>query len=233
MSFDALAPFYAGLEWLAAGSLLQQTRVAFLDELSNRKTILSVGEGHGRFAEACVARFPSAALTCVEQSQGMCTQAQRRLGARADSVTWLTADVREAALDGPYDALVTCFFLDCFSPQSLDEVVDALARVAAPDAVWLIADFSMPAGPAIARARARAAHALMYAFFRSTTSLSARALTPPDAALERNGFRRVGRKHFDWGLLQADCWRRGSQSGQPGGREGGGQHVSAQTPHQR
>ncbi len=209
MSFDHLAPWYPALERLSAGDLLQRARVAFLGELAGCRRILSVGEGHGRFAQACLSRFPLAELSCVEASAGMREQASRRLGAAGQRVIWHAADVRTAKLDGPYDALVTCFFLDCFTPSGLDEVVDLLAAAASPSAVWLVADFSLPPQRGITRLRARTAHALMYAFFALTTSLSARRLTPPDAALERNGFRRVGREHFDWGLLQADCWRRG------------------------
>jgi len=82
------------------------------------------------------------------------------------------------------------------------------AACAARDAVWLVADFAVPAqGPA--RWRARAVHALMYAFFRGAVGLPARRLTPPDALLRWHGFERVREQTFNWGLLRAEVWRRG------------------------
>ena len=58
------------------------------------------------------------------------------------------------------------------------------------------------------RWRARAIHALMYAFFRVATRLPARRHTNPDPFLLRAGFRLRGRRTSEWGLLQADLWQR-------------------------
>jgi hypothetical protein len=120
----------------------------------------------------------------------------------------VTEPVLDWKPEGTYDAIVTCFFLDCFPQPMLDQVVAHLASAAAPDAVWLLADFAIPAQPWVARLRARVAHKIMYGFFRVTTGLPARALASPDEALRRAGFERVGRQDFDWGLLHSDCWQR-------------------------
>jgi ubiquinone/menaquinone biosynthesis C-methylase UbiE len=208
MKFDRLAPHYDWMEALLAGGRLQRVRTAWLDELRGRQRILSAGEGHGRFAAACVARLPEAELTCVEASAGMLARAQRRLGSAAASVRWQHADLLAQEPNGPFDAIVTCFFLDCFPPDTLGTVIAWLTRGATPDALWLVADFALPPrGPA--RWRAQATHALMYAFFRRVAGLPARRLTPPDEGLRAHGFQLVARRDFDWGLLHADLWRRG------------------------
>jgi hypothetical protein len=49
----------------------------------------------------------------------------------------------------------------------------------------------------------------MYLFFRWTTRLPARNLTPPDGLLQECGFTLKSRRIFDWGLLHSDCWARG------------------------
>ncbi|HVU23638.1 MAG TPA: class I SAM-dependent methyltransferase [Opitutus sp.] len=206
-TFDRLAPHYDWLEALTAGPRLQRARTALLDELAGRNRILSVGEGHGRFAAACVARFPDANLTCVEASAGMIARARRRLTAHA-KVTWHHADVLAWLPPAQrFDAIVTCFFLDCFPPRALAAVIDRLAAAATNDARWLVVDFAVPSR-GFARHRARAVHALMYAFFRIATRLPARALTPPDSLLAAHGFRLVRRREFEWGLLRADLWDR-------------------------
>lgn len=207
MNFDRLAPHYDRLEDFLAGDRLQRARTAWLDELRGRARILSVGEGHGKFAAACRARFPQARLTCVEASPAMVARAQGRLGPDAAQVNWHAGDLLAWDGEGPFDAIVTCFFLDCFPPDTLAAVVAALARRAAPDAIWLLVDFTLPAGGP-ARWRARAVHWLMYAFFRPLTGLPARRLTPPDELLLQHGFRPAGRREFDWGLVRSEVWRR-------------------------
>jgi hypothetical protein len=58
------------------------------------------------------------------------------------------------------------------------------------------------------RARAKAIHAAMYAFFRRTAGISARFLTPPDPSLRRAGFVLRRRAVASQGLLHADLWSR-------------------------
>jgi len=212
MNFDRLAPHYDWMESWLAGERLQNARTAWLGELRGRRHILSVGEGHGRFAAACVDRHPAAPLTCVEASAGMLARAQRRLGPAAARVRWHRGDVFAWEPTTKFDAIVTCFFLDCFPPDMLPIVVGRLASWAAPDAIWLVVDFTLPPhGPA--RWRARAVHSLMYAFFRRIVGLPARRLTPPDDLLRAHGFHLATRRKFDWGLMQADVWRRRGPSG--------------------
>lgn len=213
MSFDRLAPHYDWLEAVLAGDRLQRARTAWLDALADRERILSVGEGHGPFAVACAQRFPSAQITAVEASAAMLGRARRRAaraGLPPDRINWIRAEVPAWIPGaGAFDAIVTHFFLDCFPPAELAAVIATLARAAAPDAAWLVADFAVPArGPA--RWRARAVHALMYAFFRAATRLPARRLTPPDPHLRAGGFALSGRRTFEWGLLHSDRWMRGS-----------------------
>ncbi len=208
MNFDRLAPHYDWLEALTAGRSLQRVRTAWLPELRDRSRILSAGEGHGRFAAACATSFPAAELTCVEASAPMIRRAQRRLRGLPARVRWHEGDLLSWSPDGTYDAVVTCFFLDCFPPTSLAQVVKKLAGCAREDAVWLVADFALPErGPA--RWRARAIHAVMYEFFHRAVALPARRLVPPDDLLRAHGFRLDHRREFDWGLLRADLWRRG------------------------
>jgi ubiquinone/menaquinone biosynthesis C-methylase UbiE len=216
MTFDRLAPHYDWLEAVIAGRRLEQVRAAWLDDLEGRQRILSVGEGHGRFAAACARRNPAAELTCVEASRRMLWRAHTRAARSGGRVRWHLADVRTWQPTGTYDAIVTCFFLDCFPPQALAEIIGRLAAWATPDALWLVTDFAVPSrGPA--RLRARAVHALMYAFFRRVVGLPARRLTPPDALLQTQGFTLVGRRTSEWGLLHADLWRRTGAGGDGAG----------------
>ncbi len=211
MSFDLLAPHYDWMEALTAGQRLQRARTTWLEELRGCRRILSVGEGHGKFAEACAAKFPDAELTCVEGSQKMLARARSRLAGSPAKIYWVETDFFHWKPEEKYDALVTCFFLDCFTATQLADVIGKLADCAATNAAWMVVDFSIPPS-GLARWRAEAVHALMYGFFRVATSLPARRLTAPDALLRAHGFTLQGRREFEWGLLRADLWRRGEAS---------------------
>lgn len=213
INFDRLAPHYDWLEALGAGQLMQQARTRWLDELAGSREVLSIGEGHGRFAEAFVRRFPAAHLTCVDASPRMLAKAQQRVarvrGAAATaSTTWIQAEL--PAWKPParrYDTLVTCFALDCLSPAQLEDAIPALSCGATDTAQWLHVDFTLPAS-GFARARARLIERSLYAFFRATTHIPASHLVAVDPLLTAAGFARVRHDTFSFGLVSAELWRR-------------------------
>jgi ubiquinone/menaquinone biosynthesis C-methylase UbiE len=211
MSFDRLAPYYTWMEILLAGRTLQLCRVAWLEALAGCNDILIAGVGHGHFLAACARRFPSARITSVDSSAIMLRHAGER--AKAIGLPMAQLDFVHAALPAwtpparAYDAIVTHFFLDCFAAPELESVIGKLANSARLGASWLVSDFSVPKD-GLARHRARAVHALMYVFFRRLTNIGARSVTEPDPLLLGAGFRLVGRKSAEWGLLRADRWER-------------------------
>lgn len=211
MSFDRLAPHYTWMETLLAGRRLQRARVAWLDALDSCERVLIAGVGHGHFLRSALRRFPGLRVTCVDASAGMLRRARRELErarlplARVEFVH--DSLPRWQPASAGYDAIVTHCFLDCFPPEELREVIAVLARGARERAQWLVTDFAVPAR-GLKRQRARAVHALMYAFFRRATRLRARHWTEPDALLATEGFVLAGRKTSEWGLLRADWWRR-------------------------
>ena len=212
MSFDCLAPHYDWMETLLAGPRLQRARLTWLEALCGRKNILVVGVGHGPSLPELARRLPDTYFTCVDASAAMLARAERRVretGVRPERFTFIHATLPDwAPPGGRFDAVVTDFFLDCFTPEQLHDVIARLARAGSADAVWLVTDFAIPSA-GVARWRARFAHWLMYGFFRVATRLPARRLTEPDALLHAAGFRLHGRRASEWGLLRADCWTRG------------------------
>lgn len=211
MSFDLLAPHYRWMEWLSAGEKLQRCRTALLDALSPPARVLIYGEGNGRFLVELCRRFSRAQITVVDASTGMLTLARQRLqhadmGAaqvrfiHADALTWKPPV-------GEFDLIVTCFFFDCFREDELRRLVPVIAAAARPQAQWLVADFQI-ADSGLARLRSRVIVAVLYAFFRRATGLSAHVLVDPAPLLSAAGFGREQRNEHDHGLLYSDLWSR-------------------------
>ena len=209
MNFDTIAPFYQLLETVTSGTSVQRCRTRFLPTLATARDILLLGEGNGRFLVELLKRWPDKRITVVESSQRMLDLQRARLKRNKidpASVSHIKADIRE--WDPPaeaYDAIVANFFLDCFRPIELQSLIHKLANGARPNALWLVADFAQP--PQFLRGlRAAVILGVMYRFFRLTTKLDARRLTPPDQHLEDAGFTLHERQKRNWGLLHSDVW---------------------------
>jgi len=213
MSFDRIAPHYRWLEAILAGGLLQRCRTHWLAETQGVRRVLLAGEGNGRMLAACAKALPDAEFTVLDQSTAMLAQARRRwlkTGGRQNAV-FLQADLRDWQHSGEkFDLVVTNFFLDCFTPTELGQVVANLSAAATPSARWLLTDFTLPES-GWRRVRARWVLALAYQFFRLATGLAAGRITAPDEALRAQGFVLRERQHFNHGLLQSDLWERGME----------------------
>ncbi|MGC3992426.1 MAG: class I SAM-dependent methyltransferase [Chthoniobacteraceae bacterium] len=212
MQFDRIAAYYHWMELFCAGGLMQRSRLAHLAGTKDCRSALLVGEGHGRFLEALLRYHPTIEVTFLDSSAQMIAHTRARLERRGldlSRVTFIHADLLQSELPGrTFDLIVTHFFLDCLQPAQLRRAVRMLGRSAAPEAIWLLADFQIP--PAgWRRWRARVIVFALYTFFRWTARLSARWLTPPDSFLGAAGFQLHKRRASYCGLAHSDLWRRG------------------------
>ncbi|MDR3456607.1 MAG: class I SAM-dependent methyltransferase [Verrucomicrobiae bacterium] len=196
---------------MLAGGKLHQCRTAFLDQLPAPHNILLMGEGHGRSLVEYRRRFTDAQITCVDASRRMLTEARRQLARHrlswsrveflhADILSWMPPENR-------HDLVATNFFLDCFRPDQLEQVVSKIAASSTRDATWLLADFQIPSA-GWQSVRSRMIIWSLYRFFRATTGLPARTLTKPDPLLSKAGFQLHYRVVNEWGLLHADRWEK-------------------------
>ncbi|MGH7995408.1 MAG: class I SAM-dependent methyltransferase [Opitutaceae bacterium] len=203
-NFDRLAGFYRLLEYLAFGRDLERARWSLLDRLAGRRRILILGEGDGRCLARLVRIAPDAEIDCVEASGAMIARARARLAAEAlGRVRFHQRDALTFEFpDAAYDAVVTLFFLDCFTAGTVADLVKRVDRSLRPGSRWLFADFVMPAA-GLARWRAQIWLRILYSFFRWQTGIPARRLPPSEALIEAAGFRREETLEYQWGLLRA------------------------------
>ena len=212
MTFDPLAPLYRWMEIASAGRLLERCRTAWLASVPTPSRILLLGEGHGRSLAACRRQFPAAHLTCIEASAAMIAEARKHLARqqiRTANVDFIHTDMFawHPVPQGSFDLIITHFFLDCFTAEEMKRLIPLIANAATPTASWLIADFQIaPAG--WRRWRSRVIVALLYAFFRRTTGLSATGLVLPNRLLISSGFHLRQEVQFSAQLLKSEWWQR-------------------------
>lgn len=211
MSFNTIAPAYRTLETIAFGGDLQRARVACLAEIESPRRALIVGEGNGRFLAAVLQRHRLIRIDCVDSSERMLDLARRHvLETSPDEISrvaFLHDDIRSWTPNDRYDLIVTHFFLDCFSTQQVGLVVAKLAQTAAPNAIWLLADFTIPKA-GFARGHASAWLAVMYWFFRRVAGIEGRELVDPSPFLRVEGFKLTRQHLFRLGMVKSEFWRR-------------------------
>lgn len=207
-NFDRLARIYRPLELLAYGRELERVRFCLLERLRDCRSVLVFGEGDGR----CLARLtriaPAARIHCVDASAAMIAAAAARLPPEARGrVTFTRADARTVDCgDARYDAVITLFFLDCFTDAEVMALIERVRGHLEPGARWLFADFVVPPR-GWRRLRARLWLCGLYAFFRWQTHLAVSALPASEVALGRAGFTPEATRDFQHGLLRATLYR--------------------------
>jgi SAM-dependent methyltransferase len=217
--FDRLARIYRVLEFLAFGSDLERARFCFLRDLAGCRRILVLGEGDGRFVGRLLGVAEGARIRCIESSDAMIARATGRVAGvgAAERVAFERGDVLGARFaPSAYDAVVTLFFLDCFTGTQVRAIVDNVRPAMAGGARWLFADFALPAR-GLWRWRARLWLGLLYRFFGWTTGLAVRALPPSEEILLSSGLRRVAERTFQRGLVRSVVFDAPGGTGEPCG----------------
>ena len=176
--------------------------------LGEARRVLTFGEGDGRFVAELVRRWPGVQVDCVESSAAMIAQARARLPqdeARA-RVNFIQTDALGHELPvAEYDVVVTCFFLDCFPREDLEEWMPRVAAALRSGGQWLVAEFRQPAG-GWAAWRARAWLRAMYFFFRHTTALRARELPDWEGEMAVQGGQCPAWADRRGGFIRASRW---------------------------
>ncbi len=208
MNADPLARVYRWLEYAAFGRALARCRFAHLGALTGARRVLILGEGDGRFVARLLRENRGARVEVVEASGEMVRVAKARVG-EDERVRWHQTDaVREPLPEGPFDAVVTHFFLDCFGEAEAAVVVREAARRLEPGGVWVMSEFS-EGGAGWRGWHARAWLWAMYRFFAWTTGLRARRVPGWEGMLREAGLRREARVAERWGLVVGEVWRKG------------------------
>ncbi len=200
MTVGRLAPWYRWIEYAAFGRALEQRRFAFLDRLKAAKSILIFGEGDGRALATLLTIAPQARMDVIELSPDMIALARQR----AAGVRFRCQDARTVELPAMhYDAVLTMFFLDCFTETDARLLIDRIAAALKPGGLWLVSEFAIPCA-GWRRLHASVWIRVMYRFFRVATGLRAQQLPPIDHLLATAGMQRAERQETRAGMLYSE-----------------------------
>jgi ubiquinone/menaquinone biosynthesis C-methylase UbiE len=209
--FDRIARPYRWLEYLTLGNALQRCRTHFLSSLHDRRRALVLGDGDGRFLAQLLSANATLSADAVDISASMLALLRRRCEAAApNAASRLETHNTSALIFKParsYDIVVTHFFLDCLTQPELDTLITRVTPHLKPDALWLVSDFRIPAGPLSPFAQLLVRG--LYLAFRILTGLRTTHL-PDHAAALNNGFACIAQHRTLGGILTMELWQRTS-----------------------
>lgn len=208
--FNPLARLYKWMEFSTFGPFLSLTRNAFLEQFTQARRALVLGDGDGRFTANLLRVNSTVSVDAVDAGSAMLDSLLRRAHPHADRVRVHLADARTwqtpaPVLGRPYDLIATHFFLDCLTTPEVKALAVKLRGAASPSALWVVSEFAVPEGW-FGQFIARPIVATLYFCFGLLTGLAVRSLPDHRAALGEAGFFLLKRKTRLGGLLIAELW---------------------------
>ena len=205
-NFDHLAGIYRLLEAVTFGPMLACCRNAFLPELRAARTALIYGDGDGRFTVRLLQENPVVLIDAADSSRAMLMALMHRVGIQSGRVRIHPVDARLwDPPPGPYDLIVTHFFLDCLSTADFAALAQRLRSRITPLARWVVSDFATPNtvfGWLVARPLVTA----LYLAFDVLTGLNRLWLPNHRTALTEAGFTLREERKSLFGLLVSQVW---------------------------
>lgn len=216
VGYDGLARVYWWLEFALFQNRLRNARLALIGSLDGKlidsPRVLVLGDGDGRLLVHLCRAMPSASFISVDQSNEMLRLQQLRIGQRdAGRVRWIQADASEVDESKfppeTYDLLITAFFCDCFSAETLERCLPVWIQSLKSNGLLYWADFVQPES-GWRHYRAKFYLGLMQWFFRRTTSYSNAQLVDIPAILVRQSIACIDCKTTDHGLIETRLYQR-------------------------
>jgi tRNA (cmo5U34)-methyltransferase len=198
--FNSISAIYDAMVWLVFGSTLHKAQCHFIDAIPPRSKILIIGGGTGKFLKELLNQKPQSRVVYIESASEMIAIARKK--ADEDSrVTFIHGTQNSIPQNLNADVVITPFFLDLFSDESLKKAIDLLKASLGPHGIWIATDFT--------RSRKfshRILLRLMYAFFRLATRIESKQLPSWEDQLLTLG-KQIEVKTFRGGFIKTAVYK--------------------------
>lgn len=203
-SYNSIALIYDRLATLMYGDRLQQTQAWLIQAIPPSSRVLIIGGGTGWILEE-IARKTSARhyITYIDSSEKMIALARKRNAGR-NEVTFVTATIQDADVRAQYDVVLTPFFFDNFTNNTLQKIFDHIDTTLLPHALWLYCDFR--------KTNVwwqRLLLHVMYLFFRACCGIEAKQLPDAEGCFASHGYKIQKEQLFLRGFAVACMYQKG------------------------
>jgi ubiquinone/menaquinone biosynthesis C-methylase UbiE len=182
------------------GKSIVRAQTCFLNVIPPVSNVLILGGGTGWLLAELLQDRPECEVWYIESSANMLSMTMKK-NMDLRQVHFIQGTEKDIPACG-FDIVITPFFLDLFSPLTLEWVVERISLALKPSALWIVADF-------VNRGKWWQIVLLktMYLFFRRMCHIEARTLPPWDDLLVRSGQKMVDRRFFYGGFIKSAVYR--------------------------
>jgi len=181
------------------GNEFTKAESAWTDHLPKGGEILIVGAGTGRTLKLIGNAQPKR-VVALDKSSKM-VERTRRIKVEF-KMGYVTSDFLEYEPVDKFDVIVTPFFLDCFSPDTLIKVINKGKACLKKEGYWLATDFEVTRNY-----HHRLLLWFMHIFFRYSTGLESRSLQDIRAMFSKQGGIEIQKAAFMEGLIFSSLYR--------------------------
>jgi len=148
-NYDRAAWFYEASSHIYSTGQIRAAKLSQLQFLQPGQSILYLGVGAGE--DAVRAAEMGLQVTCVDISQGMLNRLQHKLRQGGWQAELICGNAFDHCRFEHYDAVATNFFLNCFKPAMMREMLKHASSLVKPGGRMFIADISPPQGSLLSR----------------------------------------------------------------------------------
>lgn len=199
--FDRIASVYDTLASLVFGKNLTRSQHHFLHVIPENATVLILGGGSGELLQTLLRQKPHCQVVYVDASEKMIGLARLRVQ-NSPKVTFLRG-TEEVQMPLPaFTVIITNFYLDLFTQQSLRRITPRLRSLLVPEGLWLVTDFVDPI-----RRWQKVLLKTMYLFFRIVSNIEASHISDWEKMITSTGLSCQAKEIFYKGMIQSVVFR--------------------------
>ncbi len=199
--FDFLAPIYDFLARLIFGRSIVVSQTWFLDQVPPKAKVLILGGGTGWLLEKLIKQNSSCTVWYVEASAKMIEKTRDRF--LSDQANFIHGTEEDIPTRVTFDVIITNFYLDLFSEEKLERVVERISVQTHSSSRWLVTDF-VNGGVWWQRWMLK----VMYLFFRSVCDIEANRLPNWTKCLSSHQWGEVSSKDWYEAFIRSTAWCR-------------------------
>ncbi|MEM9940157.1 MAG: class I SAM-dependent methyltransferase [Planctomycetota bacterium] len=149
-NYDRAAWFYEKSAKIYSTNQIRASKRYQLKFISPGDKVLYLGAGGGE--DAVLAAKAGACVTCIDISQGMLDQVQRKFDRDKLQVELICQNAFELDHVGRYDAVAANYFLNVFRKQAMIEMLNHSAKLVRPGGKYFVADVARSQGNPVSQA---------------------------------------------------------------------------------
>lgn len=192
--FDRVAFLYDAMARLVFGKTIAEAQKYFLKDIADGSLVLILGGGTGRLAKELLKAKPNCRIVYVEASSRMIELARKETG-HSDKINFFHG-TEENIPAIKFDVVITNFYLDMFTPESLAGVSARIKSALKTHSLWIATDFvdEKKWWQALLLK-------LMYWFFRSACRIESQTLPDWKEAIENQAMIKTATQTYYAGFI--------------------------------